>query len=66
MKHMMAARVAKIGHKFKATHIVFLQKDNSDPNHFIPQIYDVHTRLQSAKELEASYKVDIPTDVKAR
>ncbi len=52
IKYMMYGLMARIGYKFKATHLVYLYNDNQTVT---PRIYDIHTRLQNAKNLETPY-----------
>lgn len=49
IKHLMYGLIARMGYKLKATHLVFLPQTTTS---IIPEIYDTHTRLKNALELE--------------
>jgi hypothetical protein len=54
IKYIMYGLMARMGHKLKATHLVFLQgTDNS----LVPEVFDIHTRLKNAPELEKPIEV---------
>ncbi|MBK25784.1 MAG: hypothetical protein CME70_17425 [Halobacteriovorax sp.] len=52
IKYMMYGLMARIGYKFNSTHLVYLYNENQTVT---PHIYDIHTRLQNAKELETPF-----------
>lgn len=55
MKYMMYGLMARLGDKLGATHLVFLHNNESQVQ---PAIYDIHSRLQNAKEMEESFQRD--------
>lgn len=59
-RYLPIAVGSKIGYKFGATHIVYLNyKENEHSFDVIPEVYDLHLNLRNAKKMEQSFHSEI-------
>lgn len=61
IKYIMYGLMARMGYKLKATHLVFLKRSGANIK---PEVFDIHTRLKNASELEESIALEKESELK--